>query len=275
MSIVTLTSDWNLADYYIGAVKGRILSSCPDAVVVDVNHQIEAFNTLQAVYVLKNTYRNFPKGSIHIVAVNSEADAKRKYVIVKYDGHYFIGTDNGIFYLLTEGQTELIVEIEAENANGFPELNVFAKAACKIIQNEDIAQLGTPKQELFRQLPMLPVYEDNLIIGKVIYIDSYHNIVTNISKDLFEEIRKERNFKIFVQSKQSIIDKINKSYNETDEGELLALFNTAGLLEIAITKGKVAKLLSLDTKSEIRIEFENKEKNDRKDSKNDLQGRLF
>ncbi len=275
MPIVSLISDWNSADYYIGAVKGRILSSFPETVIVDINHQIEPFNMIQAVYVIKNSYKNFPKGSIHIIAVNSETDEQRKHVIVKYDGHYFIGADNGIFYLMTEGQTELVIEIKEKQTDGFPELNIFADLACEIIKNEDIEHLGKSKKELFRQLPMLPMYEESKIVGKVIYIDSYHNVITNVSKELFEEICKNRSFKIFVQSNKSVITKINKKYNETENGELLAIFNSAGLLEIAISKAKAAQLLSLDTKSEIRIEFYNKEKNDRKDSKNDLQGRLF
>ncbi len=275
MPVISLISDWNSADYYIGAVKGRILSSIPDAVIVDINHQIEPFNLIQAVYVLKNAYKNFPKGSIHIIAVNSETDEKRKHVIVKYDGHYFIGADNGIFFLMTEGQIEQLIEIEEKPTGGFPELNIFADLACEILKNKDIEQLGKSKKELFRQLPMLPMYEESKIIGKVIYIDSYHNVITNVSKDLFDEIGKNRSFKIFVQSNKSVITKINKKYNETENGELLAIFNSVGLLEIAIARAKAAQLLSLDTKSEIRIVFDNKEENDRKDSKNDLQGRLF
>ncbi len=277
MPVVTLISDWNSSDYYIGAVKGRILSTCPETTIVDINHQIEPFNILQAVYVLKNAFVNFPAGSIHIIAVNSEPDEKRKNVIVKYKGHYFIGVDNGIFYLMTEGQTEEVVEIEENYDQSFPELHIFAGLACEIIKDNNILRLGKNNKELFRQLPMLPVYEDDesLIVGKVIYIDSYHNIITNVSKELFEDFGKGRDFKIYVQSNSAVIDKINTKYNQTEQGELLALFNTAGLLEIAIYKGKAATLLSLDTKSEIRIEFENKQENDRKNSKNDLQGRLF
>ena len=275
MPIVTLISDWKSADYYIGAIKGKILSSCPDAVVVDINHQIEAFNILQAVYVIKNSYKNFPAGSIHIIAVNSEADNNKKHTVLQFDGHYFIGADNGIFYLLTEGRIDKAVEIENNKESGFPELNVFASLACSIITDGEISHLGKAKTELFKQLPMLPVYEKSSIIGKVIYIDSYSNIVTNVSKEFFYKIKNNRNFKIYVQSKYHVISKINKQYNETEEGELLALFNEAGLLEIATRNGKAAELMNLNTKSEIRIEFKNKEKNDNKDSKNDFQGRLF
>ena len=92
-------------------------------------------------------------------------------------------------------------------------------------------------------------------MGSVIYIDSYHNVITNISKELFEKERKESKFTIYVDSNHYTIDKINERYNETQIGELLALFNSSGLLEIAINKGQVSTLLNLKINSHIRIKF--------------------
>lgn len=271
MQIVTLISDWNSADYYIGAIKGRILSSCPTAVIVDVNHQVASYNITQAAFVVKNTYQNFPKGTIHILSINSEASAEKPHVLVKYDGHYFIGTDNGMFHLLTNGVTESIIEISTEaEQSSFPELDVFAHIACQIIKERDIASLGTEKKSLLKQLPVLPAIEDSLIIGKVIYIDSFHNVITNVSRELFEQVQKNRSFDIYVQSKSNKISKINKKYDETSLGELLAIFNSVGYLEIAIRNGKAAQLFNLTTNSSIRIVF-----NDNKNRENDFQGRLF
>ncbi len=271
MQLVTLISDWNSSDYYIGAIKGRILSSCPTAIIVDVNHQIASYNITQAAFVVKNTYRNFPKGTIHILSINSEAGKENPHVLVKYDGHYFIGTDNGMFHLFIEGKAELIIEIDTKNAyTSFPELDVFAKIACQIIEGEDVAKLGKEKKLLYKQLPVLPAIEESLIIGKVIYIDSFYNVITNVSKELFEQVQKKRSFNIYVQSKSNRISKINKKYAETSLGELLAIFNSAGYLEIAIRNGKAAQLFNLTTNSSIRIVFD-----DDKNSKNELQGRLF
>ncbi|MEN8123171.1 MAG: SAM-dependent chlorinase/fluorinase [Bacteroidota bacterium] len=271
MQLVTLISDWNSSDYYIGAIKGRILSSCPTVTIVDVNHQIASYNITQAAFVVKNTYKNFPKGTIHILSINSETCKEKPHVIVKYDGHYFIGTDNGMFHLFIERETELIVEIDSEKDNSsFPELSIFSKIACEIINNSDIAKLGVEKKSLFKQLPVLPAIEESLIIGKVIYIDSFNNVISNVTKELFEKVQKNRRFDIYVQSKSNRISKINKKYNETSEGELLAIFNSTGYLEIAIRNGKAAQLFNLTTNSSIRIVF-----NDSKNSENDLQGRLF
>lgn len=271
MQLVTLTSDWNTSDYYIGAIKGKIYSSCPSAIIVDVNHQIANYNITQAAFVIKNTYNNFPKGTIHILSINSETEQDKPHIVMKYDGHYFIGSDNGLFYLFTGGNPELLIELEDKSDFGsFPALDIFAQIACKIMNDNDIRKLGQEKDALYKQLPMLPALEDSLIIGKVIYMDSFGNAICNITKELFEKVGKNRSFDIFVQSKSNHINKINKKYNETIMGELLAIFNSVGHLEIAIRNGKASELLNLNTNSSIRIVF-----NDHKDSKNDLQGRLF
>ncbi len=257
MNFITLISDWNSADYYIGAIKGRILSHCQNVQIIDVNHQISSYNLTQTAFVLKNAYKNFPKGSIHIIAVNSEASKDKPFVIVMYDGHYFIGADNGVFHLFMDGLPEKIIEITEQKAiSSFPEMEIFALAAANLANGIPLEKLGTAKDKVFRQLPMLPSIEDSVIIGKVIYIDSYQNIITNVSKEAFEQVGKNRNYIIYVQSKGNKISKINQTYNETPEGELLALFNSGGYLEIAIRKGKVAELFNLNTSSTVRIVFD-------------------
>ena len=257
MNFITLISDWNSADYYIGAIKGRILSQSPQAVIVDVNHQVSSYNISQAAFVLKYSYANFPKGSIHLVAVNSEAAKDKPIVVVKYDDHYFIGADNGMFHLFMEGLPEAIVELSGKEIQGsFPELEVFANAAANLANGEPLDKLGGKRNKLFKRLPVLAAIEESVIVGQVIYIDSYQNVITNVTKDLFEQVGKGRPFSIYVQSKGNKITSINQSYNQTSEGELLAIFNFAGHLEIAIRNGKVAELLSLNTSSSVRVVFE-------------------
>jgi S-adenosyl-L-methionine hydrolase (adenosine-forming) len=271
MRIVTLISDWNLADYYIGAIKGRILSHCFDTLVVDINHQIVSHNINQAAFVLKNAYKNFPDGTIHIIAVQSESAKDRPFVVVKYNGHYFIGVDNGLFFLMMESEPEEIFAINEDGQPGsFPELEIFSKAAIDLINGKKSDEIGQKRDKVLRQLPVLPAFEDNVIAGKVIYIDSYQNVITNINKETFEKVGMDRPFTIYVQSKGNRINKINKSYNETSEGDLLAIFNSAGYLEIAIRNGKVAELFNLSTSSAVRIVFDEK-----KDEENKGQQTLF
>jgi S-adenosylmethionine hydrolase len=257
MQIITLISDWNKSDFYLASIKGRILSLCPGVTIVDISHQIQTFNILQAAFVLKNSFRNFPDGTIHIVAVNSMADKDKPLVLVKALKHYFISCDNGIFGLLLDEPPEKIVKINTKSGenSSFVAYDIFSKVACNLIKGKKTEDLGTSYNDLNKQVPMLPTIDESLINGSVVYIDSYRNAITNIPKELFEKIGKNRPFEIFIQSNHYKINKINKTYNETSSGELLALFNSLNLLEIAINNGNVADLLNLNINSIIRIRF--------------------
>lgn len=266
--IITLTTDWKSIDYYLGAIKGKILSQCPNATIVDINHQIDSYSINKAAFVLKHSYPHFPKGSIHIIGVRSESSKNKAYVVVKYDEHYFISVDNGIFNLLMDKDADNIIEIkQIDNIGSFPELNIFADTAAKIANKTNINTLGKKKENLFKLLRINPVVEESVISAHIVYVDSYGNVISNVTRQLFEEARKDRTFTIFAQSMANKITKINKSYNQSSEGELLAIFNSTNHLEIAIRNGNASQLLSLDTKSNIRIVFE--------DKKEIVNGKLF
>ncbi len=166
MSIVTLTSDWNLDDYYTASVKGRILSRCPDVHVVDITNRIPQFNTALAAFQLKHSYKHFPAGTVHIIAVNCESGENSPAIALKTEGHFFIAIDNGIFGLLLDHDPEEIVEIDTKEAGTFPELSVFAEAACKIIQTGKLKELGNTREQMYKQVPMLPVIDESVINGK-------------------------------------------------------------------------------------------------------------
>lgn len=256
MSIITLTTDWNKQDFYIGALKGNILSQCKNAQIIDISHKVKTFNIPEAAFILRNTYKHFPKGTVHIVEVKSEATEKQAHIIVKKDGHYFIGADNGIFGLMFPEPPEKIIQISEKPTHPtFPSLSIFSNIACSIIEGKPIEELGVETQEMFKKIPIRPTIDESVIIGKVVYIDSFSNAITNITKDLFYRASDNRKFQIFVQSNANKINKISKTYNENPEGELLAIFNSLNLLEIAMNGGNAAEILSLDTNSTIRIRF--------------------
>lgn len=258
MSIITLTTDWKFNDYYAGAVKGCILSHSPGTTVIDLNHQIHPFNTAQAAFILKNSFAQFPKGTIHIVDVNSECTVQSKHIALQAEGHYFIGTDNGGFGLIFNDHIENIVQVEKfvnDDCHTFPALHVFAPAAAFLANGNPINELGARKTEINRQSPMLPTIGESVITGSVVFIDAYQNAITNITRELFEQIGNGRKYEIFVQSNHYKITRINKTYNETSSGELLAIFNSVGLLEIAINKGNAAELLNLGINSNVRVKF--------------------
>lgn len=256
MPVITLTTDWYNNDFYIGAVKGTIYSNCNSVHIVDITHNIKPFNIYQAAFILKNTFRFYPKGSIHIIGVKTEAYQDQKYIAAKLNEQYFLGTDNGIFSLLFKDDDEAeFISIDADKSS-FPVLDVFSKTACRLIEGDNFDSLGNKVEQVERIVPLRATIEESAISGSVVYIDSFQNAITNVSKELFDRIGKGRPFKIYVQSNHYVISKINEAYQETSVGELLAIFNSLNLLEIAINGGNAAELLNLDTNSTIRIKFQ-------------------
>ncbi len=255
MPIVTLTSDWNSDDYYSAAVKGTIINRCPGTSVVDITNQVPSFNIALAAFQVKHAYIHFPPETIHIIAVNNASDEKSAFIALKANNHYFIGYDNGIFGLILDSDPEEMVSIEFAAAGTFPEQSAFANAACEIIKNGKLSGLGKPHKDLYKQVLMLPAIDESVINGSVAYIDSYKNAITNITRDLFDQIGKGRPFEIFVQSNHNRIVRLCSKYSDSSPGEMLALFNSLNLLEIAINGGNAAELLNLSLNSSVRIKF--------------------
>lgn len=258
MAIITLTSDWGLSDYYVPAVKGAIFSVLPDVNVVDITHNIEPFDVRSAAFIVKNCYKNFPKGTIHILAIDTEESISNPHVVVKANDHYFVGTDNSIFSLIIDQDPYEAVIIDVTQDSDFFTFSTrdrFVKVAIMLYNNVPLSEIGTP-YTLKERIEFKPTYDSKSIHGLVNYIDSYENLVTNINKPLFEKIRNGRNFTIKLCSGIYKINVIRKSYQEVPEPDILALFGTHGFLEIALNHGKAASLLGIERDSAVDIYFE-------------------
>ncbi len=256
MSIITLTSDWGIKDHYIAAIKGSILSQLHDANIVDISHNIPPFDIEQASFILKNCYRYFPKGTIHIIGVNSIASPDTPHIVVQNEGSYFIGADNGFFSLLFDKKPNKIVEIDIIQDSDyftFSSRDVFVKAACILAKGGKIGDLGEKKDTLTQKMLFKPVVDKNIIKGIVIYTDVYENAITNITESLFNEVVKNNSFIISFRGYD--IDTIRKSYHDVPQGEILALFGSGGHLEIAMNQGNASSLLGLHFKDTVMIEF--------------------
>ncbi len=258
MPIITLTSDWGLKDHYVAAVKGRILTYLPDATIIDITHQIKPFDKIRAAFVIKNSYESFPENTVHIIGVDSEASVATPHLAVYYENHYFIGADNGIFTLIFEKKPKKIIELNIMQDSDyftFPTRDVFVKAACHLASGKAIEELGVGVGFKNESTAGEPAVNGNIILGSVIYVDSYENLITNIPAKLFKQKFRGKKCTIVLPDKKSI-KKLSKSYKDEDETDLVAFFNTSGLLEIAINKGNIASLLALEVGSAIRVEFE-------------------
>jgi len=275
MAIITLTTDFGEKDHFVGAVKGAIYSELNDIRIVDISHSIDPFNITEAAYIIQNAFNTFPKGSIHIVGIDSELNPENKHIAVKLDGHFFVCANNGIMSLIaSEIVPEKIVEINIHDRieTNFPVLDVFVKVACHIARGGTLEVIGKTIHEIKHLTDIKPVIntDESQIIGNVIYIDNYGNVVTNITRKIFKEVGKGRNFEIsarnykFKKIHERYSDSINftvERHKREEDGKKLALFNSANFLELAIYKsnpqtvGSASTLFGLRFRDTITINF--------------------
>lgn len=258
MIIITLTTDWGHGNHYAGAVKGTLLKLIPGATIVDISHEIAAYDIMQASFVIKNMYPHFPEGSIHLVGINSEAGIETPHIAIKHGGHYFVGADNGIFSLLFDNQPEEAVELDIHQDSDyftFSTRDVFSRVASLIAMGKPLQSLGNPHKSLNHKIAFKPVVYPERIVGKVIFIDSYENVFVNIDKELFRSVGKNRPFFINFRSVGNSITHIHEAYADVVSGERLAVFGSTGYLEIAINQGKASSLLGLNINDTVSIDF--------------------
>ena len=274
MSIITLITDFGHKDYFVGALKGKILSEQKEAVIVDISHEIDLFNTLEASYCIEVAYSNFPKGTIHIIGVDSERVGDTQHIAMQWDDHYFICADNGILNTLIQKkipQKIVAITIHDRLNTDVSDMDVFAAVACHISRGGLLNVIGKEIQSLKSVSVLTSSVSDDLteIKGQIVYIDSFGNCVTNISQKQFNDTIRNRKFEIIIKNKK--ITRLHKSYSDFPvsdtkqlkdlEGDFLALFNENGYLEIAIYKsnpktvGSAATLLGLHFRDSISIKF--------------------
>jgi len=275
MAIITLTTDFGHKDHFVGALKGTIYKELSDAKIVDITHAVSPFNIQECAYILKNSYKAFPEGTVHIVGVDSEPTIENQHIAVLVDNHYFISANNGVISLITsEIEPEKVVEINIPNrvVGSFPVLDIFVKVACHIVRGGKLEVVGKSFDDLKELKEFAPriTNEGKTIVGSVIYIDNYGNVITNIQKSLFEAYRNGRKFEINARNRK--INQIHNRYSDIinfdlgknqrqGPGDLLALFNSSDYLELAIYKsdlntvGGASTLLGLDYRDTIMINF--------------------
>lgn len=256
MPVITLTTEWKPDDIYNGIIKGKLSSLCPGAVIIDNAGGIPPFNISQASFIIRNTYNNYPKGTVHIICVHTEAEKDQDHLIVMAKDHIFIGTDNGIFNLILNSDPDEVIKISHDNT--IDELEIFAKAASSILSGTKPSELGTTVKTLSERIPLRATIDKDVIIGSIIFIDSYGNAISNITREVFYRVFENKHYKILIQSNKNYTDQISDKYSDVPVGELLARFNQLELLEISINGGNVSELLSLDVGSVVRIDLAHK-----------------
>ena len=247
MPLITLTSDIGSQDFLVGAIKGQLLSANPNFNIVDISHNLSPFNYPQAAYVCRNAIKNFPEKTLHIVLVNLFDQRPEHLLLIEHNNQYIGCADNGLITMILEEMPKNIVALplnKSAQKNTLYCASVFANAFDQLLAGEVFANMGDANISIQVKNHLRALLGNNWIEGQIIFIDNFENVIINITKDEFEEQRKGRSFKI-VFKRDEIIDKISDTYADVTESEKLALFNSAGYLEIAINKGNAAGLFGL------------------------------
>lgn len=252
MPLITLTSDFGEQDFLAGAVKGQLLQVNKDFTIVDITHSLSPFNYPQSAYVSRNAIKNFAEGTFHLVLVNIFDEKPEHLLLAEHNGHYICCADNGLLTMILEETPQKVIGLPLEKSkqkNALYCVSTFAGAINRLANGEALESLGDINVSMHVKNPLRPLLGSNWIEGQIIFIDNFENVIVNINKEEFEEQRKGRSFTI-VFKRDEVIDKISETYADVPEGEKLALFNSAGYLEVAINKGNAAGLFGLQGFSE-------------------------
>lgn len=258
MQCISLLTDFGLQDNFVGVMKAVILKINPRVEIVDLCHQVKPQDIFEAAFLLKGSFRYFPKGTVHLVVVDPGVGSKRKKIVVKTRDYYFVAPDNGVLCpALADEQIQKIIEITNEKyflkplSHTFHGRDIFAPVASHLSLGKRIEVFGKRLNSIRQlDLPTARRMKDKLT-GEVIYIDRFGNLITNINEDEFRDFVANSNFKIYIAGKE--LNKISRSYQEAEKNRPLAIFGSFGNLEISVREANARQFLSADKGTPIQI----------------------
>jgi hypothetical protein len=257
ISCISLLTDFGLCDEYVGVMKGVIASINPQARVIDICHDIAPQNITQAAYMLWHSHAYFPRQTIHVAVVDPGVGTDRRIVALEANDYFFLAPDNGILTLIINNYNCLSAFLPAsplylsQVSNTFHGRDIFAPVAAHLSKDYNINKLGMslPANQLVKLSDIYPKKQKDQFLGKVIMIDRFGNLITNISqKDLNQDTNKT--FTIYINN--VTIRGISNNYAQVRKGELLAIIGSKGLLEISINCGDASLELGAETGCQIR-----------------------
>ena len=242
--MISLLTDFGTADYFVGAVKGAILSVNPLAVIVDITHEIAPQDVAAGAFTLLAAYKTFPPGTIHVAVVDPGVGSTRRAIIVNANGQFFVGPDNGLFtYICDREPSHRIIHVTAERffrrdvSTTFHGRDIFAPVAAALSNGVAVEEFGPEIDDALR----LPSLETPL---RIIHIDRFGNCVTNITRD-------QSLSEVVVRGKT--IREFRRFYGEGDDESLFAIWGSAGFLEISVNGGSAAQVLGVKHGDEVSL----------------------
>lgn len=255
MQIVSLITDFGSKDYFVADLKARILSQNSNCNIVDISHEIEPYDIVQAAFFIKNIFPSFPLHTIHIIAVNNTYRKNSEYICFEKDNQFFIGPNNGVYSLVFEDlnfENVFVINPPSSELNHY--YHLYAHAVAYLSHKLPINEIGPKVTVINQRLELKPVVTSQQIRATIIHIDQFENVIINLKKEQFEKIRAGRNFELYYKQNDPI-NYLSRNYSDVAIGDPLAFFNTYGYLEIAINMGKASTMFSLNRNETIQINF--------------------
>jgi S-adenosylmethionine hydrolase len=256
-SVITLTTDFGTVDSYVAAMKGVILSICPEATLVDVCHEVEPQAIKQAAYLLSTTVPYFPPGSIHLVVVDPGVGSERWPIAVRTGRAIYVAPDNGVLSLVLHREpSQLAVRLTdpayhlSEVSATFHGRDIFAPAAAHLARGTDPTQMGHqfPPSELITSLMPSPLPQANgSWQGEVLHIDHFGNLITN-----FEIPNSHSRLAVTVGEQR--VEPLRHTFADVEPGQMLIYRGSSGYLEIAVREGNAAAELGVRVSDPVLVE---------------------
>ncbi|OGP54164.1 MAG: hypothetical protein A2Y65_00305 [Deltaproteobacteria bacterium RBG_13_52_11] len=258
--IITLLTDFGWGDGHIGVMKGVILDINPDCLIVDLAHHISPHDVMGAAFVLGQTYTFFPPGTIHVAVVDPGVGGPRKPLVLEAGDYLFVGPDNGVFTLVLKQEEGVRVYELIEERFRLPRVSqtfhgrdIFAPAAAHLSLEVTPEEMG-PAVDI-NELTTLaipdPVLDGEALLGEVIWVDHFGNLVTNISQEALGAFAPDETIEIEIKGER--VRGLKTSYEEGEEGEVIALWGSAGFLEIALKERNLHSELGWGRGEKVRI----------------------
>lgn len=243
--LITLLTDFGLADSYVGEVKAVLAAQAPGAMLVDITHLVPPGDIRAGQYILSRVWHRFPPGTVHLAVVDPGVGTPRRALAGEAAGHYFVAPDNGLLSSLPAEARFVSLAVPETAAPTFHARDVFAPAAARLTQGTALAHLGAWVTDPVRAPLPVPRRAGAALVGEVVYVDQFGTLVSNLPRALIDPGAR-------IRVGGTEVGTLRRTFGDVDRGQLVAYVGSGGSVEIAVRNGSAARLLGVGVGTEVR-----------------------
>jgi S-adenosyl-L-methionine hydrolase (adenosine-forming) len=259
VAIITLLTDFGGSDYFVGAMKGVILSLNPDATIVDITHEIPPQDIESGAFNLLSCYRDFPKGTIHVAVVDPGVGSDRRAIIIECADQFFVGPDNGLFSWICEREQNWTATHVTNQrffrhpvSNTFHGRDIFAPVAAALSLGQRPSEFGTSFTDIVSLESLEPLaINESTIGGRIIHIDRFGNCVTNFTRATLESRGAATSWRITLNDRE--IGSRRQFFADAGPDELFTIIGSAGFIEICVRNGSAANSMNVQRGQSVQL----------------------